>query len=377
MSALMPYDLFATPSHRLPRRGSSQQAIIVALSIGVCLLVVAWILALRERSNEQDAKKWAMRKFGLASSVINKLDQQYQDANRDLVADPPTEEIAWIRPQALKFSYVVSDGAEGEAATWQPLMDSISEATGIPVEFHATTTIEEQLLDLKSGTLHITALNTGSVPRAVNACGFVPVCTLGSKGDKVGYRSLIIVPSNSELKSVADLKSNKITFTSPNSNSGFKAPLALLSQEFDMNPDIDYQYSFAASHDKAIGLIADKEAAAAAVASDLLERAVRNGDIGIDQFRIIYESERFPPAAFGYAYNLDPDIAEKIRTALTDFEMSQGPLAELFAHIPEAAIVPVSYKDDFALIRRIDNSLGVEHTVKPVAAKPAAPETAS
>jgi phosphonate transport system substrate-binding protein len=191
----------------------------------------------------------------------------------------------------------------------------------------------------------------------------------------VGLRSLIIVPTDSTINKVEDLKGKLITFTTQSSNSGFKAPLALLSKELGMNPAIDYEYAFAGGHDKAIELVAANQAAVAAVASDLLDRAIRRGTIKEDQYRVIYESERFPPAAFGHIHNLDPEIAMKIRTVMTDHELPEGPLRELFAHIPGARIVPVTYKDDWALIRRIDNSLGVVHAL-PDGAAPAATETA-
>lgn len=360
-----PVDL-RMPSYRylLRRTGSTKQALSIAFVIGLCLVAATWVIARREKAQGENARKWAMEHFGLLSETSNSLGREYQDADQDLIADTPADEGQWIKPEVLKFSYVASEGPEGQAEAWQRLMDAIESTTGITVAFQPANTTDEQLAALKSGELHITGLNTGSVPRAVNVCGFVPVCTFAGKEDEVGVRSVIIVPNDSNVKSIADLKGKIVTFTNTSSNSGFKAPLALLSDEYGMNPDIDYEYSFAGSHDKAISLIATKEAMAAAVASDLLDRAVKSNVISADQFRIIYESERFPPAAIGYAHNLAPETAAQIREALVAFEIDSGPLSELFSHLSGGTrIVPVSYKDDWALIRRIDNSLGVVHAL--------------
>ena len=187
-----------------------------------------------------------MRKFGLLSegTAPKTLESGYMDGNQDLVADTP-DESECIQPETLTFSYVVSDGPEGNAESWQPLMDRISEITGTKVKFHKLTTVAEQLAAIKSGELHITALNTGSVPQAVNQCGFVPVSALASAEQDIGLRSLIIVPAASAIQKVEDIRGSSVLFTSPNSNSGFRAPLLMLAEKFKMNPDIDYDYGFA------------------------------------------------------------------------------------------------------------------------------------
>jgi phosphonate transport system substrate-binding protein len=321
---------------------------------------------LREKALQRDAEKWSIRKFGLSESPKPQtLGDAFRDGNRDLVADTP-EKAACIQPETLTFSYVVSDGPEGNADSWKPLMDRISETTGLPVAFHKSTSVAEQLSAIQSGELHVTALNTGSVPEAVNTCGFVPVSALASTEQDVGLRSLIIVPADSPIKNVKDIRGHSVLFTSPNSNSGFRAPLLILAEEFNMNPDIDYKYGFAYSHDAAILQVAAGEAEVATVASDLLERAVANGSIANDDYRVIHESERFPPAAIGYTHKLSPELAAKVREAIGDFEIpAEGVLASVFAHMPNARLVPVSYKDDWALIRRIDNSIGASVAKKP------------
>jgi phosphonate transport system substrate-binding protein len=41
----------------------------------------------------------------------------------------------------------------------------------------------------------------------------------------------IIVPADSPIKTPADLKGKKVAFTEPTSNSGYKAPLAILKSK--------------------------------------------------------------------------------------------------------------------------------------------------
>ena len=50
----------------------------------------------------------------------------------------------------------------------------------------------------------------------------------------------IIVPADSPIKTPADLKGKKLAFTAPTSNSGFKAPSAMLESEFNLEAKRDF-----------------------------------------------------------------------------------------------------------------------------------------
>ena len=122
---------------------------------------------------------------------------------------------------------------------------------------------------------------------------------------------------------------------------------------FQLEPEADYQFTFSGGHLQSIKGIADGTYGAAAVASDLLEQAIAGGDISVSDFRAIYTSELFPAVAIGYAYNLKPELAGSIKSALMEFE-PQGTSAATKLAKGVTGFAPISYKDDWALVRRID-----------------------
>ena len=72
-----------------------------------------------------------------------------------------------------------------------------------------------------------------------------------------------------------------------------------------------------------------------------------------DDFVSIYESERFPPATIGIAYNLTPELRTAIHETLLGFNLKgTGLEGEFGADVTK--FVPVKYKDDWANTRRID-----------------------
>ena len=216
--------------------------------------------------------------------------------------------------------------------------------------------VDEQLEGAQEGELHIAGLNTGIVPPAVQRDGFVPLCTLGREDGTFGYTMQFLVPADSPIKKMEDIKGHKVTFTRLDSNSGCKAPLVLLMDEFKMIPERDYQWGFSQGHEDSVKQVAAKEFDVAPVASDVLAEWSKRAKSMRTRIRSIHESERFPPATIGVAYNLKPELREAIKTTLLEFNWDGTGLEKEFG--PEATkFVPVNYKDHWANIRRIDQAI--------------------
>jgi phosphonate transport system substrate-binding protein len=346
-----------------PRRFGAQFFVTVVL-----ILIAAfagWKVArvvqvqqpLEESKNENRQMQLGLTGSDLPDSA-GKLADTFTDANGDMIADPPTDPKKFVDPPTLYFSYVANEDPEKYKEQWKPFCDHLSKVTGKPVEYVEVTTSIEQLQALADGKLHVTGLNTGSVPTAVNTCGFVPVCRVPTN-EPAGTHVEIIVPASSSITKLEDLKTqntpHELTMTEPNSNSGYKAPIVLLKSEFGLEPERDYLMKFSLSHDHSIEGIAKGEYQAAAVSADMLARAEATGAINKSQYRSIYKSESFPSAALGYAYNLDPKLADKVKEALLTFDVKGTPLESDFGAGDQTKFVPVKYKDDWALIRRIDD----------------------
>lgn len=331
----------------------SMARLMVTILIVILIAIVAYQYGLDQVPKNDPTRTTKI--FGLDKPKSMILADIYNDADGDSVADPPTEEARWIDPQAILFSYVAAPNAEVYEKAWQPLVDHLSAVTGKPVQYVRFESARDQLLAMREGRLHVTAVNTGNVPEAVNLYGFVPVASPADAEDKHGYTMNIIVPKGSAIKSPNDLKGKDIAFTDPGSNSGCKAPMVLLG-DFGLAPDRDYHFKFSRGHEQSIAGVASGKYEAAAVASDMLSRALARGDIEEGSVQSIYESERFPSAAIGYIYNLNPDLAAKVREGILNFKVQDSSVTEELAE-GVVGFAPVSYKDDWALVRRIDSNV--------------------
>jgi len=291
--------------------------------------------------------------LGADETEAEQESMDYPDEDGDLVADAPADPAKCIDPEVLVFSYVAAEDETAPEETWKELFAAIAERAGREVRYVHYPDVDQQLDAMKKGEMHIAGLNTGTVSSAVRRYGFVPICTFGHEDGTYGYTMQLLVAADSPIKKPADIRGHKVTFTRLDSNSGFKAPLVFLMNNFDLMPERDYRWGLSLGHDESINLVVNKDTDVAPVASDMLARAIEKGEVDPKSIRAIYESERFPPATIGYVYNLTPELQTAIRETLLGFDWKGTGLETEFG-AEAVKFVPVSYKDDWANSRRID-----------------------
>ncbi len=294
--------------------------------------------------------------------LSSQLDRQrvmapgYADADGDLVADPPADPAKCLDPPELKFTAVASDDPEKAAAAYKDLLAHLSRAVGRPVTYAADVpSTEDQVAAVRDGRLHVTAFNTGLVAGAVNTAGFVPLFAPADDAGAFGYEMAVVVPKDGPAKSPADLRGQLVGLTALSSNSGGKAPLVVLHDEFGLRPGRDYRFTFTGDQQRSIEDVVAGRLAAACVASDILAREVAAGRVKADAVRTIYSSKSFPPLCFGVPHNLSPELAAKLKGGFESFRFAGTTVAPLFPG--KAKFAPVNYKLDWSFVRHIDDSL--------------------
>lgn len=289
------------------------------------------------------------------------LSEQFCDYDGDMMADSPKDKKKWLNPYTLVFgntpnqSFVFYDGAR------QSLIEHIEKVTGKKVVFFPYQTNAAQLEAMRSGLLHITGMNTGSVPTAVNCAGFNLFAMTAKDDDVYGYTMQIITYPNSGIETIADLKDETILFTSSSSNSGHKAPVALLREKFNMKNGIDYNFRFTGKHSNSIEKIAEKEFKIAAIANGIRNGMISKGKIEQSATKVIYESDSFPTTGYGYSNKLDPKLAQKIKEAFRTFKWKKNNIQISFNKYGENHFIDADYKNKWQIIRDINSANNITY----------------
>ena len=290
------------------------------------------------------------------------LDKAYCDRNGDLVADAPTDPKQLINPSTLIFAYTPVEDPALYSKVWDGFIKHAEKVTGKKVVFFPVQSNAAEIEAMRSGRLHIAGVSTGPTPIAVNCAGYVPFAIMGTQGGTFGYEMEIIVPADSSIKTPADLKGKKVAFTAPTSNSGFKAPSAILESEFNLKAERDFTPVFSGKHDNSVLGVANKDYDAAAIANEVMIRMFERKVVDKAKIRTIYKSETFPTTSYGVAHNLDPALAAKIKDAFFTFPWEGSALKAEFK--TEDRFVPITYQKDWSVIRKIDAASGVKYTCK-------------
>ncbi|GAB1575874.1 phosphate/phosphite/phosphonate ABC transporter substrate-binding protein [Bordetella petrii] len=282
------------------------------------------------------------------------LDQMYCDANKDLVADTPTDADKLKTPSTLVFTYTPVEDPAVYANIFKPFTEYLGECTGKRVVFYQVQSNAAEIEAMRSGRLHVGGFSTGPTAYAVNIAGAVPFAVKGYADGFQGYNLIVIVKKDSPYQKLSDLKGKKLAHTSPSSNSGHMAPVALFPKE-GLVPDKDYKIIFSGKHDQSVMGVNSGDYDAAAVASDVFHRMAERGQVKEEDFRIIYTSEKFPTSSFSYAHDLEPKFRDKMLKCFYDFRFPDE-MKEAFDGADR--FYPVTYQKDWAIVRQVAESGG-------------------
>jgi phosphonate transport system substrate-binding protein len=293
-----------------------------------------------------------------------KLDSRYTDADGDLIADIPADAAQQIDPDTLIFAYTPVEDPAVYAKAWSDFLTHMEAVTGKKVQFFPVQSNAAQLEAMRAGRLHIAGFNTGSNPIAVACAGFRPFTIMASADGSFGYEMEIITYPGSGIEKVEDIKGKAMAFTSETSNSGFKAPSALLKAEYDLVAGRDFEPLFSGKHDNSVLGVANKDYPAASIANSVMFRMFERDVVKREQIVTLYTSQTFPTTGYGVVYNLKPELQEKIKEAFFNFPWEGSSLQEEFQKSGEAQFIPITFKGHWEVIRKIDEANGVSYDCK-------------
>lgn len=292
----------------------------------------------------------------MAAECANRgqLDDNYCDADKDLVADVPAKTRD---PSVIVFAYTpVEDPAVYENA-FKPFTTYLTQCTGKRVVYYPVQSNSAEIEAMRSGRLTVAGFSTGPLGFAVNMAGAVPFAAKGNAKGAEGYNLIVVVKASSPYRTLADLKGKRVAHTAPSSNSGNLAPKALFPDQ-GLKPGEDYKIVYSGGHDKSALGVGTGDYDAAPVASDVFYRMVARGTIKGDDYRVIFTSEKFPSSGFAYAHDLKPELAEKLKACFYDFRFPPEMVKDFEG---DDRFAPITYLKDWAVVRKVAEDSGTPY----------------
>jgi phosphonate transport system substrate-binding protein len=318
-------------------------------------------------SKSSKSFKWlstlAVAAAGLGASVAQAqdacayrgdLDTAYCDANRDLVADTPTDAKKLRNPNTIVFTFTPIEEPAVYEKLFDPFTQHLAQCTGKRVVFFQVQSNAAQIEAMRAGRLHVAGFSTGATGFAVNVAGAVPFAVKSTENGPRDDKLIVISRKDGPVQTLADLKGKKVAHASPSSASGHLAPLALLPK-VGVTPGKDYKILFSGKHDQSILGVASKDYDAATVAANVFHRMAARGTVKAADFNILYTSAPFPTASFAHAHDLAPELRDKLVGCFMNYKFTPE-MTKAFEG--DIKFIPSTYLKDFAIVRDVAAAAG-------------------
>lgn len=131
------------------------------------------------------------------------------------------------------------------------------------------------------------------------------------------YKSIIVAPCDSGIKSIKDLKGKSVAFVDPASTSGGLMPTFMVKKETgEMPQEFFGKFTYAGSHDAAELAVKNKTVDAAADNDITYEKMLSKGLITKESNCIVQESDPLPGSPLVYRGDLPEEMKKKIQDAI-------------------------------------------------------------
>ncbi len=217
--------------------------------------------------------------------------------------------------QPLQVGLIPNENPEEVEAQYQPLEDYLKKELGREVQLSVPTTYNAVVEAMVSGELDLAYFGGLTYVQARQRADVHPLFTeVNPRTGTTKYRSVIIVPADSDIKKVEDLEGETFAFGSVSSTSGSLYPSIMLDQAgIDYRTDLE-EVIYTGGHDTTAQAVANGQVAAGGLEDRILYDLQEEGIIEKGKVRVIEESDPIE----GYPWVVRDALAGKDEQALID-----------------------------------------------------------
>lgn len=247
--------------------------------------------------------------------------------------------------QSLKVSAIPDESPTELLRKFKPLGAYLERQTGIKVDWTPVNDYAAVVEGLAAKKIDLAWLGGFTfVQVRLRTGNALPIV---QRAEDAKFTSTFIVPADSPVKSLADLKGKTFAFGSPSSTSGHLMPRYFLLKA-GIDPDRDFtRVAYSGAHDATVAFVASGRAAGGVLNSSVWDKLIEKGDANA---RAVKAIARTPPY---YDYNwtvrgdLDPALVKKLTAAFLALDPA-NPAGKAILDLQRASrfvpTSPINYK---------------------------------
>ena len=158
-------------------------------------------------------------------------------------------------PKELTFALLSTESAPEVTRRWEPILAQLAKDLGVKVKHVAASDYRGTIEALKFKKAEIGHLGPKAYVEATNDnyANVESVVQIRHANGALGYRSCLIVHTDSDIFSPEDIGGKTFAFNDPNSTSGYLVPMTMFLNEMGVNPKQHFsKLTFSGSHEASI-----------------------------------------------------------------------------------------------------------------------------
>ena len=192
----------------------------------------------------------------------------------------PAADPSW--PKELTFALLSTENAAEITRRWGPILAQLEKDLGVRVKSATATDYRGSIEALKFKKADIGHLGPKSYVEASNNnyANVEPIAQLRLANGSLGYRSCLIVHSDSDVFGPEDMAGKTFAFNDPNSTSGYLVPSTFFMTEMGVDPKKHFsKVTFSGSHEASILAVAHKKVEVASTNLPDLQQLTRENKV--------------------------------------------------------------------------------------------------
>ena len=224
--------------------------------------------------------------------------------------------------ESVKLNMVFVPASEkGDDQDYVNLIKIIGELTGIEITPIRVTDYNAAVEAVRANRAQIAWYGGKTYIQAVEIANVEAFAAGVRKGDTdASYFAYFVVPTDSDLQTLADVKGKRLALNSIGSTSGDLIPqVELMKAGLSIKNKSDFKrVYYAGSHDACMMAALNKHVDVCGMSSRNFDARIADGTISLEQIRIIHRSSPVPPPPLAYSKSLSLEIRNKIKLATLD-----------------------------------------------------------
>jgi phosphonate transport system substrate-binding protein len=227
------------------------------------------------------------------------------------------QDASW--PKELTFALLSTENASDITRRWGPIIGQLEKDLKVRIKHVTATDYRGTIEALKFNKAQVGHLGPKSYVEAStnNYSNVEPVAQLQLANGSLGYRSCLLVHSDSDIFGPEDIAGKTFAFNDPNSTSGYLVPSAFFMMEMGVDPQKHFsKVIFSGSHEASILAVANKKVQVASTNLPDLQQLTREGKVPRGALRVIWVSKLIPNDPVVVRKDLPANLKQAIQESL-------------------------------------------------------------